>query len=357
MLKKILFIMLVLSLVLMLTACSNYYSIETEVHDGGSIEISPVQDEYEEGEIVKITARPGSIYKFTGWSGDLEGSKNPEEVVEVSDDLIIKAEFAPDPKHFGFDSKTKTITDYYGPEAISLALPAKIDGVKVEKIQGSIWDEERQEWDTTAAFSYRSLQSVVIPDSITKIDDDAFANNNLSSVEIPDSVRYLAGFTSNNLTEIEIPDSVTKIGNYAFSYNQLSTVEIPDSVTEIGFRAFAFNDLTSIEIADSVTKIDERAFENVELSSVEIPDSVEYLAGFPDNKLDKIEIPNSVTKIGPLAFMNNNLSTVKIPDGVTEIGMMAFAGNNLSSVRIPDSVTKIGSGAFDDDVELIAWED
>ena len=66
-----------------------------------------------------------------------------------------------------------------------------------------------------------SLQSVVIPDSVTKIGESAFS-----------------GCTS--LQSIVIPDSVTEIGRYAFSgCTSLQSVVILDSVIEIGDYAFS----------------------------------------------------------------------------------------------------------------------
>lgn len=56
--------------------------------------------------------------------------------------------------------------------------------------------------------------AVVIPDNITKIDDDVFLNTTITSVEIPDSVTTIgdnAFAGCEYLTEVTVPDSVTKI--------------------------------------------------------------------------------------------------------------------------------------------------
>jgi len=93
--KKILFIMLVLSLGLMVVACTNHYSIETEVSEGGVIEISPTQDEYEEGEEITLEAVADASYEFVEWSGDLEGEDNLVDL-KVDEDMNIEAQFKTD---------------------------------------------------------------------------------------------------------------------------------------------------------------------------------------------------------------------------------------------------------------------
>ncbi len=336
--KKILFIMLVLSLGLMVVACTNHYSIETEVSEGGVIEISPTQDEYEEGEEITIEAVADASYDFVEWSGDLEGRDNPKEV-EISADLNIEAEFATNPDYFEFDIKTGKITGYSG-DSKDIVIPSEIDCYSVTEI-------------SRTAFFMHNLETVEIPDSVTEIGSYAFRSNEITSVEIPDGLTEIVdgAFKNNELTSVEIPDGVTEIGVTAFKDNDLISVEIPDSVTKIGDWAFKNNELTSVEIPDNVTEIGSRAFSNNNLTSVEIPDSVTEIGDnstFANNELTEVEIPDSITEIGAWAFIRNELTSVKIPDSVTKIGMNAFRSNELTSVEIPDSVTEIGRGTFKD---------
>ena len=90
--KKIFFIMLVLSLGLMVVACTNHYSIETEFSDGGVIELSSTQDEYEEGKEITAEAIPHEGYEFSYWSGDRSGEENPI-TFEIEEDMEIEAQF------------------------------------------------------------------------------------------------------------------------------------------------------------------------------------------------------------------------------------------------------------------------
>ncbi|XMB67330.1 leucine-rich repeat protein [Mycoplasmatota bacterium zrk1] len=200
------------------------------------------------------------------------------------------------------------------------------------------------------AFYKNQLSTLVIPDSVTTIGKDAFYKNQLSTVVISDTAATIgdSAFYRNQLGTVIIPDSVATIGKDAFSYNQLSTVVISDTATTIGSQAFFNNKLTSITIPDSVTTIGDRAFASNQLTSASIPTSVTTIGdgAFYKNQLSTVVIPNSVTTMGNYAFWENQLTSVVIPERVTTIGYSAFSDNQLSSVVIPDSVTSIGDNAF-----------
>ena len=100
----------------------------------------------------------------------------------------------------------------------------------------------------SAFFDCKSLQSVTIPNSVTRIGDEAFRGcSSLQSVTIPDSVTSIgdeAFWGCSSLQSVTIPDSVTCIGNFAFAgCSSLQSVTIPDSVTNIGNCVFADYDL------------------------------------------------------------------------------------------------------------------
>ena len=87
-------------------------------------------------------------------------------------------------------------------------IPAAVDGFPVTSIRNY-------------AFSYCSLTSITIPDSVTSIGEYAFQNcSGLTSVTIGNSVTSIgdcAFYYCSSLTSITIPDSVTSIGDFAFS--------------------------------------------------------------------------------------------------------------------------------------------
>jgi len=78
-----------------------------------------------------------------------------------------------------------------------------------------------------------SITRVVIPNTVTRIEQGAFAGcTALTSIVIPDSVTWIGDYAFADclsLTEVTIPDSITFIGQEAFSgCDGLSKVELPD---------------------------------------------------------------------------------------------------------------------------------
>ncbi|MDE7419947.1 MAG: leucine-rich repeat domain-containing protein [Muribaculaceae bacterium] len=182
------------------------------------------------------------------------------------------------------------------------------------------------------------MTSVVIPNSVTSIGDEAFgfcfgveksaypntlknpfphgyniAYNPEGSI-IEDgwvwgpekSAVYFAPISLEG--EYTLPESVTSIGDYAFSLcSGLTSVTIPNSVTSIGDEAFReCSGLTSVTIPNSVTSIGKATFNQC-------------------SGLTSVVIPNSVTSIGDEAFYEcSGLTSVVIPNSVTEIGDKAF---------------------------------
>ncbi|MDR2584680.1 MAG: leucine-rich repeat domain-containing protein [Prevotellaceae bacterium] len=222
------------------------------------------------------------------------------------------------------------------------------------------------------AITGSSLNSLTIPDSVTEIDISTLKFC-LTTITVGSQNLF---FTSEdgvlfNKAKTEliryprerkegcyiIPDSVTKIGDNAFYLADLCSVFIPDSVTTIGRCAFSSSDLTSITIPDSVTEIGNGAFTDCEeLMSIIISNSVRKIGRdtfYGCSGLISITIPNLVTEIGPSAFLNcYRLTSITIPDSVIKIDRFAFKGCNLSSISIPASVTEIESFAFDECINL-----
>lgn len=252
-------------------------------------------------------------------------------------------------------------------------------------------------------FTSRGLQTILLPKSVTSIDDRAFSScHSLNKVVIYENSVKTIGMAAfeycSSLADIVLPEGVTTIARSAFwGCSSLSRIDLPEGVTTIGHSAFyGCEKLSSVKLPNSLTTIEGFAFSGCNGLTITIPDNVESMSmltfsdctgldiTIPGRFLTKIEnpigsnckdvrvtiaegttvieeyafqkrpgivsvtIPESVTSIGHAAFWQcSGLTDIIIPSSVTEIGDDAFSKcTNLTNVTLPDGLTFIGEGVF-----------
>lgn len=260
-------------------------------------------------------------------------------------------------------------------------------------------------------FTSRGLQTILLPKSVTSIDDNAFFScHSLNKVVIYDNSVKTIGMAAfeycSSLADIILPEGVTTIARSAFwGCSSLSRIDLPEGVTTIGHSAFyGCEKLSSVKLPNSLTTIEGFAFSGCNGLTITIPDNVESMSmltfsdctgldiTIPGRFLTKIEnpigsdckdvrvtiaegttvieeyafqkrpgivsvtIPESVTSIGHAAFWQcSGLTDIIIPSSVTEIGDDAFSEcTNLTNVTLPDGLTSIGEGVFYNCKELVS---
>jgi hypothetical protein len=115
-----------------------------------------------------------------------------------------------------------------------------------------------------AFYGFTRLISVTIPNSVKKIYGGAFSNSfALTSITIPKSVTHIgdAAFDSAGLKSVVIPDSVYRINSAFTNCKNLTSVKLSKHARFIGEWAFfGCANLTAIEFPKSVVEIEYWAF-------------------------------------------------------------------------------------------------
>ena len=206
----------------------------------------------------------------------------------------------------------------------------------------------------------KGLRTIVLPDSIVEIGDEAFSGCGLTSISMLPSLETIgskAFYACENLKTVELSDSVQSIGDYAFYSSGVASISIPKTLKTVGRHVFDHcNNLKSITIPDSLTRIPDGLFYGCGIRSIEIPRSVKVIGNsvFANcSFLESIEIPENVVIIGDDAFSNCvSLREIVIPNSVTDIGKNLLSGCiELTKASLPNTVTDL-SGCFSGCVSL-----
>ena len=155
-------------------------------------------------------------------------------------------------------------------------------------------------------------------------------NRNINTLTIGENVVYIPAklfYCFDDLAcDVVIPNSVTRIGEQAFFDANVTSVVIGDGCVEIGEWAF-FNThyLTSLKLGAGLKTIGESAF-------------------FSSGIEGKLILPDALEVIGYAAFYENNLTSVLIGPCVSFIDSQAFMCDGLQSVFIEATVPPIIGG-------------
>ena len=257
------------------------------------------------------------------------------------------------------DSKPSKVLEYAVPEVSGLKFALINDGtaytvVGFDKTQGGkliipAEYEGKPVVEVDSLSFCKKLTSVVLPDTIEKIDHTAFSG-------------------CVNLKRVKMPYYLRTLGNAVFSMcSSLTQIELPPLIENIGLCIFQGCDsltrISMIEDLDYPYKVDGncliRRQDNALISGCKtsvIPDyvkSLEYAAFDRLKTLKQITIPNSVEKIDRCVFQKTGLTQIHIPSGVRSIGRDAFSDCvDLKEVTFSEGVESLEGTAFGDCTNL-----
>lgn len=233
-----------------------------------------------------------------------------------------------------FIMKNNEIIQYefdYSACPTNVNIPTSIDGQDVLYIGEGVFESS-------------PIASVIIPNSIKEIRDNAFNDSALTSLDLT------------NATSLQI------IGSGAFEYTHLTNVDFTNltSLVEIKGAAFEYSGLTgTLDLTNStnLTRIWPYSFEENQISSVKLSGLThlerigEY--AFEENNITGVlELTNmpALVSLDDGAFSNNNITSINLTSTnvLESIGQNAFAYNDITNINVDtiNNIMWLGAYAF-----------
>lgn len=217
-----------------------------------------------------------------------------------------------------------------------------------------------------------ALESIVIPNAVTKMGTYAFADDtSLKSAKLSTSCPWLKeGLFSecNALQSITIPSAVTKMDGYMFTNCKAltsATFEDGTDLIEMGYGASwknygLFSDCPlktlnlgrwlsyNTEVASRSPFYSIDALKNLNIGkNVKVIDK--YMFSYCEG-LEEVNLPDNITSVNLWGFRGcSSLKSVRLSEKLSQVGDYGFAGcTSLDNVTFPASMTSVASNSFSD---------
>ena len=189
------------------------------------------------------------------------------------------------------------------------------------------------------------INTIVLPNGLTRIGDNAFLQASVTNVEIPNTVLSIGtnAFWNCNTITTTLPASVQELGATAFYGTFVVNVDANSPYfcsEEDGKILYNKDETTLYQVSQGCT------------GNFTIPSTVTTINDFAMNGCAKVTgelvIPDSVQTIGRSAFESSGFTSLTLGNSVREIGVSAFykCTTMTGDLVIPASVTTIGENAF-----------
>lgn len=228
--------------------------------------------------------------------------------------------------------------------------------------------------------------TLVIPNTVTKIHEWAFANGFEGEIILPDSLEFIdkSAFQSSKATgELKLPNTLKYIGQRAFAWAEgfygtfslpsvleevgvdaflgcgtdlVGEIVIPSQITTIKRQAFSarFKDKVTVTLHSGVKRLEAEAFAKLGIRSVPVfPEGLEYIGDMAFKECygmkGTFSVPSSLNYLGGGAFAHANLDGVlNLPDNISVLySPMTFLNNRFTEVNTTKSLLFIGDGSFE----------
>ncbi len=221
------------------------------------------------------------------------------------------------------------------------------------------------------AFSNNDNLNVIIPESVSDFDLNAFSEKTLETIQIQSEYVYEFedGLFSKDRTilyrlnlreendEVHIPESVRFLKGKAISKVKINKLFFDGEIEFFSFHCIYKSNIKELHFSPNQKSISFKCFNSPGISNrifncsihilnlnqmVDIPD-----ACFKHTSIHEIHCSNSLKTIGKEAFYWCGLHTFTIPESVGRIGDFAFAHNRFASIKLPKKLKSLGNHLLD----------
>lgn len=208
-----------------------------------------------------------------------------------------------------------------------------------------------------AFFKNESLVTVKLPESMTEVGEDIFADcKTLRGVKLPEGVSRInkeAFWGCSILEKINFPAKLTSVDDNAFVYCGLLELDnLPSSLLYVGQSAFCYVPLKALKL-DRKVEIGAGAFSYTPITEIEMTtpcDSIREgtFRGCPN--LTKITIGEGLKYIGYNAFSYSPVKEANLPSTLRDISSNAFRGSSycpfINDIQPENHIRYIGKVAY-----------
>lgn len=204
--------------------------------------------------------------------------------------------------------------------------------------------------ELTACYYNFANTDIIIPDTL-----DGFAVKSIKN-------SILGPFSYKTITSVKLPQTIQRIGDYAFTGNNINAVYLNnlDQLEEIGRAAFSFSSIKKVnfEACTALKHIEPFAFENNNITSIDLSPCtvlqiIDTLA-FRENSINTIDLSNcnQLTELRFNAFSHNSIANVDLLDCTNLLRIEGpFQYNTVNHYTLPTSA-RVGFEGWDDGVEI-----
>ena len=224
-------------------------------------------------------------------------------------------------------------------EKSELVVKDYIDGVPVEELA------------TDFRYYYGYSGTISFPNTLKNINNCDFSSYNQSFYTIENNCKYLGNSINPHLIfcgltnpktnkSVKLHQSVKLIAAHAFTdYTQITSLVIPSEVRYISPLSIDYAaDINSLKVEEGNKIYDSRDNCNAVIETK----TDTFVCG-----TSKSTIPSSVIKLGDYSFYNGTFEYFNIPENIKEIGDYAFTYcENLKEIIIPNNVERVGKYAY-----------